>query len=84
MIPGDTYLVQFWINDGRSIGESRTETITGGANTSAALSFGSDGSGPGQYIIGTFVADSSRSQTLTLTAFSTGPIPVTNQPLSGS
>src|SRR5258705_13557881 len=55
MTPGNTYLIKFWVNDGRSIGESRTETITGGANTSASLSFGSDGSGPGQYIIGTFV-----------------------------
>jgi Tfp pilus assembly protein PilX len=75
MTPGHTYLVELWVNDGRSIGQSRSETITGGTNTSAALSFGSDGSGPGQYIIGTFVADSSGSQTLVLTAFSSGPNP---------
>ena len=75
MTPGNTYLIQFWVNDGRNIGQSRTETITGGANTSAALSFGSDGSGPGQYIIGTFVANSSGGQTLTLTAFSSGANP---------
>src|SRR6266404_6036570 len=54
MAPGHTYLVQIWVNDGRNIGESRSETVTGGANTSAPLSYGSDGSGPGQYIIGTF------------------------------
>ena len=59
MVPGNTYLVQVWVNDGRDIGESRSETMTGGTNTSAPVSFGSDGSGPGQYIIGTFVADSS-------------------------
>ncbi len=47
MTPGNTYLIQFWVNDGRSIGQSRSETITGGANTSATLSYGSDGSGPG-------------------------------------
>jgi len=59
MVPGNTYLVQVWVNDWRDIGESRSETMTGGTNTSAPVSFGSDGSGPGQYIIGTFVADSS-------------------------
>ena len=75
MVPGNTYLVQIWVNDGRNIGESRSETITGGTNTSAPVSFGSDGSGPGQYIIGTFVADSSGSQTLILTPFSSGPNP---------
>jgi len=75
MVPGKTYLIQFWVNDGRNIGESRSETITGGANTSSPLGYGSDGSGPGQYIIGTFVADSSGSQTLTLTPFSSGPNP---------
>ena len=75
MTPGHIYQVQVWVNDGRNIGETRSETITGGTNTSAALSFGSDGSGPGQYIVGTFVADSSGSQTLILTPFSSGPNP---------
>jgi hypothetical protein len=75
MTPGDTYLIQLWVNDGRNIGESRSETITGGTNTSASLSFGSDGTGPGQFIIGTFVANSSGGQTLTLTPYSTGSNP---------
>jgi hypothetical protein len=75
MTPGNTYLIQLWVNDGRNIGQSRSETITGGTNTSAHLSFGSDGTGPGQYIIGTFVANSSGGQTLILTPFSTGPNP---------
>jgi len=75
MMPGTTYLVQFWVNDGRNILETRTETITGGANTSAPISYGSDGSGPGQYIIGTFVADFSGGQTLTLAASSSGANP---------
>jgi hypothetical protein len=75
MTPGHTYLVQLWVNDGRNIGESRTETITGGTNTSASLSFGSDGSGPGQYIIGTFVANSSGGQTLIVNPFSNGANP---------
>jgi hypothetical protein len=75
MTPGHTYFVQLWVNDGRNIGESRTETITGGTNTSGPLSFGSDGSGPGQYIIGTFVANSSGGQTLIVNPFSNGSNP---------
>jgi hypothetical protein len=75
MTPGNTYLIQFWVNDARNIGESRSETITGGSSTSTPLTFGSDGSGPGQFIIGTFVADGSGGQTLTLTPFSSGANP---------
>jgi hypothetical protein len=68
MTTGDTYLVQFWVNDGRnSTVNARSETLTGGANTSPALAFGSGASGPGQYIIGTFVA-SSASESLTVNA----------------
>jgi hypothetical protein len=66
MTVGDTYLLQYWVNDGRSYGAGRTETITGGDSTSAALTFGSDTTGPGQYIMGTFVADSA-SETITVT-----------------
>jgi hypothetical protein len=63
---GDTYLIQLWVNDGRnSTVDQRTETVTGGANTSASLAYGS-GNGPagsppglpGQFIIGTFLAGS--------------------------
>jgi len=75
MTPGNTYLIQVWVNDGRNIGQSRSETVTGGDSTSAPLSFGSDGTGPGQYVIGTFVADNSGAQTLTMTASSSGPNP---------
>jgi hypothetical protein len=75
MTPGNTYLIQFWVNDGRNIGESRSETITGGTSTSAPLNFGSGGTGPGQYIVGTFVADGSGAQTLSLTPFSSGSNP---------
>ena len=69
MTPGHLYLVQCWVHDGRnSTANQRTETITGGANTSAFLAYGSGDSGPGQYIIGTFVANSSRGQTLILSS----------------
>ena len=60
--PGHTYLIQAWANDGR--GNGRDETFTGGANTSASLDFGD---APGQYITGTYVADSSGTETITLT-----------------
>ena len=33
MTPGNSYLIQFWVNDGRNIGQSRSETITGGGST---------------------------------------------------
>jgi len=57
MTIGDTYLVQLWVNDSRnSTTAQRTESVTGGANTSAFLSYGPVG-GAGQFIIGTFVAD---------------------------
>ena len=77
MTPGHLYLVQLWVNDQRNINQIRTETITGGANTSAPLTYGSDGTAPGrgQYIIGTFVANSSGGQTLSLNASSTGANP---------
>lgn len=69
MTPGDTYLVEFWVQDGRnSITAERSETLTGGANTSAALAYGTgaNGTSPGQFIIGTFVADGTGSQTITV------------------
>jgi PEP-CTERM motif len=69
MTPGDTYQLEFWANDGRnSTTAERSETLTGGANTSAALAFGTgpNGTGPGQYILGTFVADNTGQETLTL------------------
>ncbi|HEY3863713.1 MAG TPA: hypothetical protein VGO59_17700 [Verrucomicrobiae bacterium] len=75
MTPGDTYQVQFWVNDARNIGEARSETITGGSNVSARVSYGSDGFGPGQYITGTFVADDTGAQTLILNGYSTGADP---------
>ena len=80
MTPGNTYQVQLWVNDGRNIGQARSETVAGGTKTSAALSFGSDGSGPGQYIIGTLVANASGGESLTLTGFSngSGPTPQIN------
>jgi hypothetical protein len=72
MALGDTYLVQLWVNDGRNIGQTRWETFTAGVNTSANVYYGSDGSGLGQYLIGTFAADSSGTQTITMTPYAVG------------
>jgi hypothetical protein len=69
MAAGDTYLLQFWVQDGRnSTTAERSETLTGGANTSAALAYGFGNSGPGQFILGTFVADGNGTQTISLNA----------------
>jgi len=74
MTVGDSYLVQLWVNDARNIGGLRTETFTGGANTSAILDYGSnpDGTGPGQFITGTFVADAA-SQNISILATGYAP-----------
>ena len=72
MTPGDTYQLEIWVNDGRNnVTAERSETITGGANTSAALLYGTgpNGTGPGQFILGTFVADGTGDESLTLTGF---------------
>jgi hypothetical protein len=61
MTPGDTYQLEFWVNDGRnSVVDERSETLTGGADTSTALSY------TGTYIIGTFVADATGTETLSI------------------
>lgn len=52
---GNNYLVQAWLNDGRG-GQSGSSLLTGGANVSGPVFIGNGA--PGQYIIGTFVADS--------------------------
>jgi hypothetical protein len=76
MTVGDTYQVEFWVNDSRNIGGLRTETVTGGANTSPILDYGSNanGTGPGQYIIGTFVANNA-SQNISILASGYAPSP---------
>ena len=70
MTAGNTYELEFWVHDGRnSTTAERSETLTGGANTSAPLAYGFGNSGPGQYILGTFVSDGNGQQTLTMNAF---------------
>jgi autotransporter-associated beta strand protein len=74
-VPGHTYLIQLWGNDGRGLFPGRSETVTGGANTSAGLDIGD---APGQYVIGTYVADSSGSETITVAGSASGDSPTVN------
>jgi len=79
MTPGDTYLLQFWVQDGRnSMTAERSETLTGGANTSAPLAYGFGSGGVGQYILGTFVADNTGSESITVTPGAAIPSPQIN------
>jgi hypothetical protein len=75
MTPGDTYLLEIWANDGR--GNNRSEFVTGGANTSSTFLYGN---APGNFIIGTFTADGSGSQSFTLdgTGSQNGDVPQIN------
>lgn len=63
MTVGNTYLVELWLNDGRS-GQSGSSTFTGGTSTSDSVFIGNGA--PGQYITGTFVADGSGSENITI------------------
>jgi autotransporter-associated beta strand protein len=73
-IPGHTYLVQLWANDGRGIYPGRTENVTGGTNTSANVDFGD---APGQYVIGTYVANST-SEAITVSGSTSSDSPMIN------
>ena len=62
---GQTYQIQLWVNDSRSSGANRNETVTG--STNAVLTYNNTNAtgGLGQYVIGTFTADAA-TQTITL------------------
>lgn len=65
MTEGHTYLVQLWISDPRNIGLSRAATVSSGVgDVSAVLNYPADGTGAGHYLIGTFVAGASGSQSI--------------------
>jgi len=68
MTVGNTYLVELWVSDTRTgIGvESRTETFSGsGSDLSSSVAF-QTAAGAGQYIVGTFVADATGAETITI------------------
>ena len=64
LVVGQQYLVQMWVNDSRSYGIGRSETLDG----TCVLDFNTTdtGGGLGQYAIGTFTADATQAQTITI------------------
>jgi len=64
LIVGHTYKVQFWVNDARSYGIGRTETITSPGGNTITLDYNNTDAvgGFGQYTLGTFTANAA-SQT---------------------
>ncbi len=65
---GQDYVVQIWVNDSRTAGEGRFETVTSSGGNSVTLNYNSTTAvgGVGQYTTGFFTANST-SQTFTLT-----------------
>jgi hypothetical protein len=73
---GHQYLVQFWVSDPRNNGvvQTRVETLTsstGGDTNAPTLAYQGPGSIDGQWVTGTFVANSSLAETLNLVASNT-------------
>jgi autotransporter-associated beta strand protein len=65
---GRAYLVQIWVDDSRTDGNGRTESVTSAGGRTIALDYNSTdvAGGVGQYTAGTFTADAT-SQSFTLT-----------------
>ena len=71
LTPGHDYSVQIWVNDSRTVGASRSETING---TSVTLTYNSGGlGGTGQYALGYFTADST-NQAFVMTPSASGSV----------
>ena len=77
LTPGNKYLVQFWASDPRGGNfVTRVETLassTGGDTNAPTLAYEAPGGVDGQWVIGTFVAGSSGTESLILTASNTNP-----------
>jgi hypothetical protein len=74
---GDDYLLQFWVSDPRNaVTDARVETLTsstGGDTNIPTLDYEGPGSTDGQWVTGTFVADSTLTETLDLSASNSNP-----------
>jgi hypothetical protein len=69
LTPGDAYEFQFFVNDSRGGFGGRNETLSSNADLSAGQNTGSYDTGNasgalGNYVIGTFIADGTTSQTI--------------------
>ncbi|MHB1767366.1 MAG: PEP-CTERM sorting domain-containing protein [Phycisphaerae bacterium] len=75
LTPGSEYQVEIWVNDGRSISAGNTQTVSGSPSDSVVLQ---EQTGPlvaGQFAIGTFIADNTGMQTISITAGKVGSYP---------
>jgi hypothetical protein len=72
LTPGSPYLIEIWVNDSRGYPVNRQETLSGSNSDSAVIDYLTP---PGQFITGTFVADSTGSQTISMT-----PVDINNSP----
>lgn len=56
---GRSYMFQTWVNDSRASVGTRTQSLTGGFNTSATMAYNSTqaNGGNGSFLVGNFVAD---------------------------
>jgi hypothetical protein len=74
---GDEYLLQFWVSDPRnSVTQTRVESLTsstGGDTNAPTLDYEAPNSTDGQWVTGTFVADSTTTETLDLSASNSNP-----------
>lgn len=70
MTPGHTYLIELWVNGNDPL---RTETLTGGTNTSGTIDYE-----PGQYVIGAFTANGPGQETIMLNGESGDDYPQVN------
>jgi hypothetical protein len=64
LTPNSKYEVQVWVNDSRLGQGYRSQTVSG--SLSLSYNVGNADGGLGQYVIGTFTADSTGSQTLSI------------------
>ena len=68
---GHTYQVQIWADDSRSCCSSRTETVAGNNSPTLAYNNTAAAGGVGQFVTGTFTANST-SQSISYTFFPSG------------
>ena len=65
LTPGANYNFEVWVNDARSLATDRAETVSSG--NSVSLAFNTGTLGAGQFVLGTFTADSTAQQVITFT-----------------
>ena len=67
LTPGTKYQFEVWVNDMRNLAASRTEKVSDGAGNSVTLAYHTGTLNAGQFVLGTFTADSTGHQVITFT-----------------